>query len=65
VGDDGTLLTAGGDRRIHLWSTDVDAAIRSACSRVGAPLTQKEWHDLLPSVAYSPACPPARVGTRG
>ncbi|MGN6689213.1 MAG: nSTAND1 domain-containing NTPase [Actinomycetales bacterium] len=65
VGHDGTLLTAGGDRRIHLWSTDVDAAIRSACSRVGAPLTREEWHDLLPSVAYSPACPPARVGTRG
>jgi YD repeat-containing protein len=50
-------LTGGGTNgTLHLWSTDADAVLEEACSRLGATITAEEWNRYLPGSRYAPPC---------
>ncbi len=52
---------AEGFAELHQWRTDVEAAIDSVCSRVGDPVSEREWSAHLRSVPFASPC---RSGAR-
>ncbi|MFF5233261.1 hypothetical protein [Dactylosporangium sp. NPDC000521] len=54
---DGATLAAGGhDRTVRLWNTDPEIAAARICATAGFPLTEPEWRQYVPDVAYRPLC---------
>ncbi|MFK4149741.1 hypothetical protein [Streptomyces sp. NPDC004065] len=57
---DGRSLASGGDDQLAiLWNTDTQHTTQELCQTAGRNLTQQEWHQLIPAMAYHKTCPTA------
>jgi len=54
---DGQHVSAGGaGAEVMTWEIDPDAVAETTCARTGTPMTEEEWGQLVPGVAYDPPC---------
>ncbi|MEM9202441.1 MAG: hypothetical protein AAGC53_12300 [Actinomycetota bacterium] len=54
--DGETLVGAGADQRVFVWSLDIGAARARICGEIGDPITDQEWADLSSGLEYQPPC---------
>jgi WD40 repeat protein/transcriptional regulator with XRE-family HTH domain len=54
---DGLVLAGGGaDTAIRLWDPDPARVAIWVCATAGTPVTQAEWRQYVPDIAYDPPC---------
>ena len=53
---DGQLLLALSDNTAVAWPGNATAAAADLCSRLGNPLTSREWAQLAPGVPFMNGC---------
>lgn len=53
---DGTQVWTAGGRTARHWTTDAQHAASRICATTGAPLTERQWHTLLPDFGHVPPC---------
>jgi WD40 repeat protein len=53
--DGRTLATGSYDTTARLWDTNIDRVIARIC-RITPAITESEWDQYLPGLAYRPPC---------
>ena len=55
---DGRRVSAGGTgRAVSTWQVDTHDVAAEVCARTGTGMTQEEWEQVAPGLAYEPPCP--------
>lgn len=52
----GRVFGGGASGQVTSWVTDVAAAKEEVCRTAGAPISEEEWEQYVPGVAYDPPC---------
>jgi TIR domain/WD domain, G-beta repeat len=51
-----TLASVSGDGSVVLWDVNVESWLARACAAAGRNLTQEEWDNFFPDLAYEETC---------